>query len=57
MNDSLRFAVNARFMYWMSHNPVPGGLAFENFELVEDFKDGQMFIFGVTKRLPSELFK
>jgi hypothetical protein len=57
LNDSLRCAVNARFMYWMSHNPVPGGLAFENFELVEDFRDGQTFIFGVTKRLPSELFK
>ena len=57
VNDSLSCCVNARFMYWMSHNPVPGGLAFENFELVEDFKDGQQFIFGVTKRSPAEMLK
>lgn len=57
LNASLRCAVNARFMYWMSHNPVPGGLAFENFELVEDFKQGQQFIFGVTRRAPAELLK
>lgn len=55
LNDSLHCAVNARFTYWMSKNPVPGGLAFENFELVEDFKAGQQFIFGVTKRAPAEL--
>jgi hypothetical protein len=55
LNDSLRCAVNARFTYWMSKNPIPGGLAFENFELVEAFKDGQEDIFGVTKRAPSDL--
>jgi hypothetical protein len=55
LNDSLRCAVNARFTYWMSKNPLPGGLAFENFELVEDFKDGQQLFFGVTKRAPAEL--
>ncbi|MES2922783.1 MAG: hypothetical protein V4819_14610 [Verrucomicrobiota bacterium] len=57
LNDSLRCAVNARFTYWMSKNPLPGGLAFENFELIEDFKDGQSFIFGVTKRSPAEILK
>lgn len=57
LNDSLRCAVNARFTYWMSQNPVPGGLAFENFEFAEDFKDGQQFIFGVTRRSPAELIK
>lgn len=57
VDGSLRCAVNARFTYWMSQNPVPGGLAFENFELVEDFKNGQQFIFGVTKRSPVELIK
>ena len=55
LNNSLRCAVNARFTYWMSKNPIPGGLAFENFELVEDFKDGQQLFFGVTKRAPAEL--
>lgn len=57
LNDSLRCAVNARFKYWMSQNPIPGGLAYENFELVEDFKEGQQFIFGVTRRPPGELLK
>lgn len=57
LNDSLRCAVNARFTYWMSQNPLPGGLAFENFEFVDDFKDGESFILGVTKRLPAELLK
>jgi len=57
LNDSLRCAVNARSTYWMSGNPIPGGPAFENFELVEDFEDGQQFIFGVTRRTPSELLQ
>lgn len=57
VDDSLRCVVNARFMYWRSHNPVPGGLAFENFELVADFKEGQQFIFGVTPRTPTTLLK
>ena len=57
VNDSLRCAVNARFTYWMSQNPVPGGLAFENFEFVDDFKAGEEFIFGVTTHAPSELLK
>ena len=57
LDSSLRCAVNARFRYWMSPTPVPGGLAYENFELVEDFKDGQEFVFGVTRRSPTELLK
>ena len=56
-SDSLRCAVNARFKYWMSQNPIPNGLAYENFELVEDFKDGQEFIFGITRQPPEELLK
>jgi hypothetical protein len=57
LNDTLRCAVNARFTYWMSNHPIPGGLAFENFELVDVFKEGQEFIFGVTKRAPAELLQ
>lgn len=55
LNDSLRCAVNARHKYWMSQNPIPGGLAYENFELVEKYQDGQTCIFGVTRRAPGEL--
>ncbi|MEO5916420.1 MAG: hypothetical protein ABIS50_19445 [Luteolibacter sp.] len=57
VNDSLRCAINARFMYWMSRNPIPGGLAYENFELVENFKDGAEFVFGVTKTPVGKLIK
>lgn len=57
LDQSLRCAVNARFTYWASQNPVPGGLAYENFELIENFRDGQSFIFGITPQTPSDLTK
>lgn len=57
LHDSLQCAVNARFTYWMSLNPIPGGPAYENFELVEAFRDGQSVTFGVTKRSPADLLK
>ncbi|MBN2312425.1 MAG: hypothetical protein JXM79_00760 [Sedimentisphaerales bacterium] len=50
----LRIKVNGRFTYWMSRNPIPNGVAFENFELVQDYYDGQQFIFGITERLPDQ---
>ena len=33
-------------------NDSPGGLAYENFELIENFRDSQSFVFGVTRRSP-----
>jgi len=51
----LRAIVNGRYTYWMSERPIPGGVAFENFELRERFYDGQKFIFGITRRTPREL--
>ena len=48
-------AVNGRYTYWLSQQPVPGGIAFENFELNEPFQEGQKFIFGITRRPPHEL--
>jgi hypothetical protein len=53
--DDLHAAVNARHTYWMSRRPIPGGVAFENFELRERFHDGQQAIFGLTRRTPAEL--
>jgi hypothetical protein len=38
--------VNGRHTYWMSENPIPGGIAFENFELVEPFRQGRAFTFS-----------
>jgi hypothetical protein len=45
----LTCAVNARFTYWMSKQAIPGGIAFENFELREPFRSGQTFIFGIAR--------
>ncbi|MGA2662284.1 MAG: hypothetical protein ABSH34_32790 [Verrucomicrobiota bacterium] len=53
--DDLYAAVNARYTYWQSVRPIPGGVAFENFELRERFYHGQKFIFGIDRRTPAEL--
>jgi hypothetical protein len=47
VDPDLVAVVNARKMYWRRDTPVPGGLAFENFELNAPFHEGQAFIFGV----------
>ena len=51
----LRVAVNARYTYWQTRRPIPGGVAFENFELRERFRPGQAFTFGITRRTPAQL--
>jgi hypothetical protein len=53
--DALRVRVNGRRVYWANHNPIPGGVAFENFELQEPFRDGQTTLFGLSRRSPKEL--
>lgn len=40
-------AVNGRLTYWMSQSPIPGGAAFENFELRMPFEPGRRLWFGV----------
>lgn len=55
VRDDLHVAVNARYTYWMSRRPIPGGVSFENFEMRERFYDGQTFTFGITRRTPAEL--
>jgi hypothetical protein len=54
-HKDLEVAVNGRYTYWRSSQPIPGGVAFENFELRERFYDGQQFIFGITRLTPQEL--
>ena len=44
--------VNGRHTYWMSEAPIPGGIAFENFELVEPFRQGRAFTFSVEPLEP-----
>lgn len=53
--EDLRAAVNARHTYWQSKRPIPGGIAYENFEMREKFYEGQEFIFGIMFRTPEEL--
>ena len=53
--DDLKVVVNGRYTYWRSAQPIPGGIAFENFELREPFLDGQRCVFGITRRTPREL--
>jgi hypothetical protein len=40
--------VNGRTEFWASRAPVPGGPAFENFELLSPFEAGQEFAFRIT---------
>lgn len=55
VQPDLRVAVNARYTYWQTQQPIPGGAAFENFELRARFREGQSFIFGITRRPIEEL--
>ncbi|HOW70972.1 MAG TPA: hypothetical protein PKY77_10255 [Phycisphaerae bacterium] len=53
--EDVHAALNARYTYWMSWRPIPGGIAFENFELRERFRPDQRFVFGITRKTPAEL--
>ncbi|GGD65142.1 hypothetical protein [Microbacterium murale] len=46
-HPELEALVNARWSYWASASPIPGGPAFENFEVVEPFRQGAAFRFSV----------
>jgi hypothetical protein len=45
--------VNGRKIFWGTHAAIPGGMAFENFELVSPFRAGQAFVFRVTDQIKS----
>lgn len=47
--------VNGRAAYWGSLARIPGGVAFENFELIERYKAGVESSFGVTLKTPAEM--
>ena len=46
--------VNGREMFWGTHVAIPGGVAFENVELVAPFENKQIFTFRVTPRKDQE---
>jgi len=61
-DPSLHIRVNGRKYYWagFSRNkqdyvPIPGGAAFENFELREKYYPGQQFYLGLTPKTPEEM--
>lgn len=49
----LEVLVNGRFTYWASRAPIPGGISFENFEMVAPFEQGREFWFGVREGVGS----
>lgn len=46
-HPDLEALVNARWSYWASSSEIPGGPAYENFEIVEPFRQGAAFRFAI----------
>ncbi|MFF5624505.1 hypothetical protein ACFY5A_04005 [Microbacterium sp. NPDC012755] len=46
-HPALEALVNARWSYWASASPIPGGPAYENVEVVEPFRQGAALRFSV----------
>jgi hypothetical protein len=63
-DKSLQVRVNGRAKYWSggsnnknSYIDIPGGPAFENFELRENYYNDQKFYFGLSLKSAKELMK
>jgi len=61
-DPSLQVRVNGRAKYWggdsadkSNYIPIPGGPAFENFELRENYRAGQKLYFGLSMKPAKEL--
>lgn len=46
-SPKLEVLVNGRAAYWGNKAPIPGGISFENFELLEPFHQGREFYFAI----------
>lgn len=53
---TLHVRVNGRRTYWGGRHPIPGGIAYENFELREQFSPGRESCFGYTTTSPTSRF-
>ncbi|MBN2449713.1 MAG: hypothetical protein JXR77_04950 [Lentisphaeria bacterium] len=51
----LHLRVNARRVYWGTQTAIPGGLSFENIELREAYRPGQVVIWGISPLDPDAL--
>ena len=49
--------VNGRYCYWASEAPIPGGISYENFELLEPFRQGATFVFGIEPMEPEVMIR
>ncbi|MCC8424740.1 hypothetical protein [Mucilaginibacter sp. UR6-11] len=63
-DPSLMIRVNGRAKYWSGASPnpndyvnIPGGPAFENFELRENYYPGEKFYYGITTKTPQQLVR
>ena len=54
IQPDLRVRVNGRRVYWMTQTALPGGVAFENFEVRQRYVPGQVFVFGLTPKEPGQ---
>ncbi|MEO6845148.1 MAG: hypothetical protein ABI184_08245 [Ginsengibacter sp.] len=61
-DSTLHVRVNGRTKYWSGGSKdkndyinIPGGPAFENFELREKYYPGQKFCFGISRKTPQEI--
>ncbi len=55
IQKELMVRVNGRKTYWKHSADIPGGVAYENFELEVPFSAGQEFYFGVITDQPEKL--
>lgn len=55
VSSPLSVRVNGRAVYYGTKALLPGGIAFENFELIEKYAPGVESAFGVTLRTPAEM--
>ena len=53
----MKGVVNGRYTYWASQSPIPGGVAYENFEINEPFYQGQRLIFGISPQEANEFIR
>ena len=56
-SNELEGVVNGRYTYWASKSPIPGGIAYENFELTEPFQSGRNIFFWYHTLSLEELIK
>jgi len=58
VQPNLRVRVNGRRVYWGSKTlEIPGGIAFENFEIRQRYVAGQTFTFGLSRKEPHTLIE